>query len=219
MQDEASPVKRPIVHKARPDADPHFEFKDDGTPKADRQEVHTSKGRAHNKGLGLYQDHVLHTTEGGEDDDAPKGDVKRPLGDVTTAIRNDNRQKDFGNQWEMTDDSPAAPKTAPSVSSINSDGTDNSKLDTYGNHIMGDRQKLLKGLDAHWGLYEETPEQYKKENVNVNQGPGIKTSGDGMGGRKGAGRSWGIGDDDDTYKSGSQKKDNRSAESKSFWDF
>ena len=29
---EKSPIQRPIVHAARPDAEPHFEFVDDGTP-------------------------------------------------------------------------------------------------------------------------------------------------------------------------------------------
>jgi hypothetical protein len=190
------------VHKARPDADPHFQLVDDGTPEAERKQHHTSKGRLHNKGLGLYQDHVLHTTSDDEGDNAFQGDVKRPLGDVTTAVKNENRKKDFGSQWEMTDDSPATKKP--------SNGNGNVK------HVGQDRQKVLNGLNAHWGLYEDSPEQHKKENVNNLADRGIKTSGNGMGGRKGSETNWTLGDDD---YAAVPKKNAQAAETKSFWDF
>ncbi|KAF2467522.1 uncharacterized protein BDR25DRAFT_316855 [Lindgomyces ingoldianus] len=204
---DTSPVRRPIVHKARPDADPHFEFVDDGAPTEPRKE-NTSKGRLHNNGLGLYKDHVLHSTSDDEGEDAHKGDNKRPLGDVTTTIKNENRKKDFGSQWEMTDHSPGPQKTT-----FNGNGNGNVK------HVPEDRKKVLQGLNAHWGLYEDSPEQSKKENVNTST-VGVKTTGNGMGGRKDDGRHWAIGDEGDDYVAIPPKAPgNRPQESKGFWDF
>lgn len=201
--EDNSPVRRPVVHKARPDADPHFEFQDDGTPTEQKTKVNTSKGRLHNNGLGLYQDHVLNSTSGDEDDTAPKGDAKQPL----APIKNENRMKDFGSQWEMRDDSPGPQKTT-----FNGNGNGNVK------HVSEDRKKVIKGLDAHWGLYE-SPEQSKKENVGA-RANGIKTSGNGMGGRKGADPGWSIGDEGDDYQAVAPRGSaNKPAESKSFWDF
>jgi hypothetical protein len=108
--------------------------------------------------MGLYKDHVLNTTEDGEDGPS-QGDVKRALDDVTMHIKNENRQKDFAAHWEMNDDSPATEKNA-------------SKL-------TGNQQKALKTMGANWGHYEESPENR-----------GIKTSGNGMGARKGTDASW-----------------------------
>jgi hypothetical protein len=210
FEDEGSPVQRPVVHQARPDADTHFEFVDDGTPAADRKKNVSAKGRLHNAGLGLYKDHVLHSTSDDENEsEAPKGDNKRPLGNVTMAINNENRKKDFDSQWEMTDASPNPARTA---NSGDENGNGNAK------HILEDRKKALKGLDPHWGLYENSPEQSKKENVNG--GRGIKTSGDGMGGRKGAAEGWSIGNEGDDYQGLRPKGGAKEPESKgSFWDF
>ena len=105
FQDEGSPVRRPVIHKARPDADAHFEFVDDGTPEGQRKQK-ASKGRLQNKGMGLYNDHVLGSTSDDEDG-AAKGDVKRHADDVSTHVKGENRQKDFAAHWEIKDDSPA----------------------------------------------------------------------------------------------------------------
>ncbi|KAF2729673.1 hypothetical protein EJ04DRAFT_588341 [Polyplosphaeria fusca] len=206
--DEGSPVRRPVVHKARPDADAHFEFVDDGTPEGARPAAVVSRGRLHNKGLGLYKDHVLGEASDDESHDAYKGDVKRPLGDVTTHVKNENRKKDFGASWEMADDSPGPQKTT-----FNGNENGNAK------HVPEDRKKVVKGMGANWGMYEQSPEQSKKENVDTSRG--IKTSGNGMGGRKGAGRGWAIGDEEDDYavQQTSKGKPRAAAESKNFWDF
>lgn len=122
-------------------------------------------------------------------------------------MKNENRKKDFGAHWEMVDQSPGAQKTT-----FNGNGNGNA------NRIPEDRKKVVKGMDANWGLYEESPEQSKKENVNTARG--IKTTGNGMGGRKGTARSWAIGGEDDDYAADVPKASNtRPAESKSFWDF
>ncbi|KAF2277519.1 uncharacterized protein EI97DRAFT_432383 [Westerdykella ornata] len=206
-EEEASPVRRPVVHKPRPDANPHFEFKDEDTPEA-RREAAPSRGRLHNKGLGLYKDHVLHSTSDDEGDDAHQGDVKRPLGDVTTVVKNENRQKDFGSHWEMTDHSPALPKD-----SSNGNGT--------AKPIPADRKKVLSSLDSHWGLYDESPEQHQRQKENAPKERGINISGNGMGGRKGTTSNWTLGDDgvDEQQQAAQKKTHTRAAESKSFWDF
>ncbi|KAK3675455.1 hypothetical protein LTR78_004538 [Recurvomyces mirabilis] len=48
--DPPSPIKRPVVHAPRPDADPHFALADD-SPAPEKQ-----KSFARHKGMGLYQD-------------------------------------------------------------------------------------------------------------------------------------------------------------------
>ncbi|PSN59338.1 hypothetical protein BS50DRAFT_605305 [Corynespora cassiicola Philippines] len=161
-QDEGSPVRRPVVHKARPDSEAHFDFVDEATPEAQRQQP-SQKGRNQSKNLGLYTDHVLDAESAGDDG-------KQPLSDVTTAIKNENRKKDFGSQWEMADNSPA---TKPNEYKIN---------------IAGNGMGGRKGTESTWSLYDESPEQSKKENVRG--GSGIRTTGDGMGGRKGADKSF-----------------------------
>jgi hypothetical protein len=205
VQDAVSPVRRPIVHKARPDAtDAHFEFEDDGTPEAQRQTRVPSRGREHNKGLGLYRDHVTNSTSNDEGENAHKGDVKRPLGDVTTAVRNENRSKDFGSQWEMNDDSPAAQKNGGAKQ-----------------HVTENQKKVLNSIDAHWA-FSESPETAKKENrASISRAEGIKTAGNGMGARKGTGASWSIGGDDADYHAPSEARSNkhRPQEHKGLWDF
>ncbi|KAF2013112.1 hypothetical protein BU24DRAFT_452071 [Aaosphaeria arxii CBS 175.79] len=193
-EEESSPVRRPVVHRARPDADPHFEFVDDGTPEAAKKQPST-KGNLHNKGLGLYKDHVIGSDDEA-DDDGPRGDTARPLGDITTVVKNENRKKDFGSQWEMADESPAQVQKA-----------------FVGSKATG---KTQKSLDTHWGLYEQSPEQSKKENSNAH---GIKTSGNGMGGRKGTSRAWAIGDEGGEDEQQQSTTKAPASQSKGFWDF
>lgn len=185
-----------MVHKARPDQAAHFEFEDDGTPEAQRK-APPAKGRLQNKGMGLYRDHVTHSTSDDEGDDAYQGDSKQPLGDVTSTVRNENRKKDFGAQWEMNDDSPAADKTT----SKSGNG------------------KILKNMATNWEVYEQPLQQSKKENI---ERP-IKTSGNGMGGRKGTGASWSFGGgEEEEYNAPARKPrmNARAAEANaSHWDF
>lgn len=190
MQDTESPVKRPVVHQPRPDAKPHFEFADDGTPDADKV-APSKKGLLHNKGMGLYKDHVL-----GQDEDTPA--AKKPLSNVTGVhINNDNRLKDFGANWEMADQSPSTARP------------------TQDRKVSEDTKKVIKGLDAHWSLFDESPEQSKKENAGTRAI--YKTHGNGMGGRKGAAPTWGF-DDEETEAHATNGKGQKAPE-KSFWDF
>jgi hypothetical protein len=184
-QAETSPVRRPVVHKPRPEQQPHFEFKDDGTPIAQQRKEQTAKGRMHNKGLGLYKDHVL-SVEDDDDDDAFKGDVKRSL---THNTNNEGRKKDFDPHWEMKDYSPNPQKT-----SFNGNG--NNKP------LPADKQKVLKGLDANWAMYDQSPGQPKS-------GYKINIAGNGMGGRKGTEAHWTLGGDEEELPASTKPKGNQ----------
>lgn len=196
-QAEPTPVKRPVVHKPRPDAAAHFEFRDDGGSTEQPKNV-SQKGRLHNKGLGLYKDHILHSTSDDEDEEnAHAGDVKRPLGDVTTHVKNENRQKDFGAHWEMRDDnSPATQKAL--------------KENLHSKTLPQDRKKVLQGLDAQWGPWDQPP---------ASKNTGIKTSGNGMGGRKGTDSSWMFGEEEADSQTKTKPNSGQAEGAKSFWDF
>lgn len=219
-QAEHSPVRRPIVHQPRPDSEAHFEFVDDGTP-AEKKTRPSTKGALHNKGLGLYKDHVVDNDH--DDDDDTPGAKKKPLSSVTTNVNNDGRRKDFAAHWEMADDSPSAARSdapaAAAAAAPTSGGDAQAK-------ISEDRKKVVKGMDANWGLYEQSPDQ-RKENVPRAQ-RGIITAGNGMGGRKGQARSWDFGDEEDEAREAQERRQPGSkaaaaaagtGKDKSFWDF
>ncbi|KAF2397397.1 hypothetical protein EJ06DRAFT_147467 [Trichodelitschia bisporula] len=135
-QVDNTPAPRPIVHQPRPDSQRHFEIKDEGTPGA-----------------------------------------KGPLATLTNVDKG-HRQKDFDSQFEICDESPVNPRQGPPKAP------------------PADQAKVIKGLDANWTLFDESPNAGRSGSKNHNVAPGgIKTGGDGMGGRKTGGRSWGIGDD------------------------
>ncbi|KAF1951862.1 hypothetical protein CC80DRAFT_453288 [Byssothecium circinans] len=185
-EEESSPVRRPVVHKERPNLNPNFEFEDDGTPQGQRKPA-PSKGNLGNKGMGLYMDHVL-----GDDDEnndgTSKGDVKRALNDVTTHVKNENRQKDFGSSWEMNDESPVHNKTSfkQNVPEIKKKAIQThwshyeNSPESRGINIAGNGMGSRKG--TQFSLYDDTPD----ENINK----GVKNMGNGMGGRKGTGFDW-----------------------------
>ena len=207
IQTEPTPVKRPVVHKPRPDADAHFELRDDGGS-ADQPKKVSTKGKLHNTGLGLYKDHILHSTSDDEDNEnAHAGDVKRPLGDVTTHVKNENRQKDFAPHWAMRDDdSPATQKAL--------------KENVNAKPMAEDRKKVLKSLDASWGNWDDAPPQAKNRGNVVNStGTGIKTSGNGMGGRKGTDSSWMFGAEEEDSQTKTKPKSGQAEGANSFWDF
>jgi len=186
-QDEGSPVRRPVVHKARPTNDPHFEFIDDGTSEGQKKE--STKGRIANKGMGLYQDHVLHYDDDNEDQ-ASKGDVKRSLNEISMQTKSDNRRKDFGPQWEMNDNSPANNGNKSSKLNLNQEKVLKTLDANWGHEpspkargitIAGNGMGGRKGTESSWGIYDESPE--KDENSGF-KNMGKKTTGDGMGGQK-----------------------------------
>ena len=185
-----SPDKQPNGAHPRRDAQTNFEFQDDGTPAGGRRPPgHPRGGQSHKNGLGLYQNNLY------DDTALPSSPEKKAAHPLSTVTNIKERKKDFDPHFTMTDDSPSA--------------KDNSN---NGNRIIPeDRKKAVKMMDASWDSYDQSPDQPKqstKENYAIApnrsaMNPGIKTGGDGMGGKKGGpGRSWGIGDDSDGEESG-----------------
>jgi hypothetical protein len=225
--DEAvdSPVKTKHIPKPRKDAETNFEFKDDGTPNDGRRIVGRPRGAGQNTGLSLYKDNLF-----SEDDAAVETGESKPLKPIANIK---DRSKDFDSHFNITDiDSPA------------------SKQPTQ-ERIGENKAKVLKMMDANWMASDQSPSQ--KENVpaspltsrpntavkggplteatntmsNRNDNPkGIIIGGDGMGGKKGMGRQWGIGDESDgeeankpsKYRTG-KTQGKPQATGGDFWDF
>ena len=173
-----SPAKHPPVAKSRPDFKTNFEFQDDGTPGGDRRPPGLPRGKTNSTAAGLYKDNVF-----GDSSRTPSPEKKgHPLSTVTNLK---DRHKDFDPHFSMTD-SPDAP-----ASNLNQHVPENEN-----------RNKAVKMMNANWEASDNSPSGATKDQENRYQGAlkshvGIKSSGDGMGGKKGSGRSWGFGDDSD----------------------
>jgi hypothetical protein len=215
---EKSPVHRQIVHHPRPDAETHFEFVDDGTPMTQKTRP-TSKGRQHNDGLGLYRENVL-DPEGAADEKKEGAATKKPLATIVN-VNVDSRHRDFDSQFEMTDQSPSVSRVATNDENGGASGV--KKLDE-------NKAKVLKTMSASWQLCDDSSDAVdaKKENIPASGGgktdKGIKTTGNGMGGRRDNERHWGFGDEDEDVKEETTKKtasggQSQGTEVKSFWDF
>ncbi|KAI8203432.1 hypothetical protein K4K52_005495 [Colletotrichum sp. SAR 10_76] len=222
-----TPAARPVQQKPRRDAEPHFEFQDDG-PDGQPRPAGRPKGAAHNTGLHLYENNLY--SEDGKP--LPGTDSDQALGNITNL---NNRHKDFDPHFAMSDDSPsqqAGLQQRPGVSDA--------------------RKKAVNMMNANWESYDRSPASQKE---NIEPAPtgkakggihiagdgmgsrkavedqdgdkrGINIAGDGMGGRKGTNRNWLYGGDDDeedTPKTvppkGGSKPAGLTAAQKSFWDF
>ncbi|MCJ1249223.1 hypothetical protein MMC30_006446 [Trapelia coarctata] len=191
-----SPTKYTRVIQPRRDAETHFEMKDEGTP-IERPLGHP-RGQGVNDGLGLYKNHLY-----GDDSSASPPKAARPTSSVVNVK---DRKKDFGPHWEISESSPGlGEKTA----------SDNNRP------IPEHRMKAVKMMNAQWEATDASPgapaeakpqesatpsklPSMDKENMNMGFGKerattGIKTGGDGMGGRKGAASTWGFGDETDEF--------------------
>ncbi|KAI9722612.1 MAG: hypothetical protein M1812_001543 [Candelaria pacifica] len=204
-----SPVKQPKQVPARPDTKAQIELQDDGEPAGDRR-AGPSRGAGQNKGgMGLYQMNLY-------DDDslvssANKGEQQnKPLSNVTNM---NNHRKDIDSQTFEPDQSPS------SKTNVNNENKP----------VGGNTQKPVKMMGSDWDAYDQSPRQahVKKENMGRNStNSGIKTGGDGMGGKKGASRNWGIGDDSDDEAAGGKGREKFQAAKKqqapaenNFWDY
>ncbi|KAI1001203.1 hypothetical protein K3495_g6997 [Podosphaera aphanis] len=214
-----SPERTKKPPKPRKEIETHFQFQDDGSPEKMPRIVGRPIGQAHNDGHGLYKD--LFDEQNGC---SVEGEETR----VPNLANVKDRQKDFEAHFTMTDRSPGL------------------KDDT----VTTAKTKAAKMMEANWNLSDQLPTQ--KENISasshsqslgtgrplgeatntVNRNEinrGIKTDGDGMGGKKGATRSWGFGDDSDgeemgginkpgIYKTGKQTR-RAQPTGGDFWDF
>lgn len=208
-----TPVKAKIVAKPRHTNESHFEIKDDDTPQANRQ-IGRPRGAGTNKGMGLYQNNLYDDEQGGQAGGPEK---------VATILANvKDRKKDFEPHFAFDDTSPAVKVSQEP--------------------LREDRAKAIKMMDANWSSYDESPTKAEHpesrnplaENTNAktNRNAGIHTGGDGMGGKKGTGRSWGFGDDSDGEEAGGLnvaggkfrkgmpgKAQSQKATGGDFWDF
>lgn len=221
-----SPIKQKLVPKARKDAQTNFEFRDDGTPEGGPRLVGRQRGADQNKGLGLYKNNVYDEDNTGA---VSGGEFNR----LDTISNIKDRSKDFDPHFALTDDSPGIKPAA--------------------GRLGDDRAKAVKMMDASWTTYDQSPTQ--KENVPAStqrpsaataKGPlsestntsskrndnskGIYTAGDGMGGKKGAGRQWSIGDESGgedapviskpgKFKTGKTQGSGSQPTGGGFWDF
>ena len=212
-----SPAKHPAVAKARPDANANFEFQDDGTPAGERRPPGHPRGMGGVKGMGMYQNNIF-------DEERPTSPEKKahPLATVTNLK---DRHKDFNPHFDMTDDSPS------------SNGTKQAPVPEA-------RAKVVNQMGAQWEATDASPAPARNKNSDeaINpifgdkenmqnggankRGTGIKTGGDGMGGKMGTGRSWGFGDDSDEDGVGGKNagkfrasKIQQAPKDNAFWDF
>ena len=193
LQVEESPVRVERIHKARPGTGHQFEFEDDGTPAARKAQAPT-KGGVSNKGQGLYRDHV---TGNDSDEGLAHGD-NRPLSDITKPVHNKNRSKDFAPHWEMNDNTPVASKSSSSnenrrpgnphqATKSNFGFYDESPQPTGGYKINIAGNGMGNRAGTQFSLFDdEAPEPEKEDDRSIGHHKGIKATGDGMGGRKGA---------------------------------
>ncbi|KAL9128802.1 MAG: hypothetical protein Q9217_002583 [Psora testacea] len=207
-----SPTKHPAIAKSRPDANTNFDFQDDGTPQAGRRPPGNSLGGINVRTTGLYQNNVI-----GENDQlVPSQEKKQESLSTVTNLK--DRRKDFDPHFSMTDSTP-------------------SQAGEPSKRIPEARAKVVSQMGAQWEASDASPSatslkgngKVLSSNDKENLGPknmGIKSGGDGMGGKKGAGRSWGFGDESDEDGVGgmnggkfqASKKQQRPKDS-GIWDF
>ena len=179
---QESPARPKRAVQPRRDAEAHFEFQDDGTPREGKRPGLRPKGSTQNAGLGLYENNVFGEDETGSSSPSKKQNL--PLGNVTNI---NNQRQHFGSQFTMTDDSPGPThgNGGPAVQKA----------------VAADRRAAVKMMDSSWDMYDDSPEPSsphqggKKENVPQRSSGTLKMNGDGMGGRTGTQRQWGIGDE------------------------
>ena len=203
-----SPANHPKVDKPRPDTEAHFDFQDASTPAADKRPAAYPRGQGQNNGLGLYQNNVY-------DEDRSTSPEKKGSHPLSTVTNLKDRRKDLAPHFSLADDSPAGQQPASATDENKPAFADSTRL------------KSVKAMTATWDSYDQSPDLAaaknaakagslsnnsnsnnnsvgaQKENFSIGGGgrvvpsTSIKTGGDGMGGKKGAGRSWGFGDESD----------------------
>lgn len=174
-----SPVKNAVkVTHPRPDARTQFEFQDDGASAGQRRPGGQPRGNVQAHAKGLYQDNSFDDEVAGQSTEMGKKD--HPLATVTNLQQ---RGRAFDHQFNIQDQ--------PSPAANNNDAK----------KIPENRNKVVKTMEPQWEATDMSPapsERKGKENFPTAAGAkniGIKSGGDGMGGKNGGGRGWGIGDE------------------------
>lgn len=216
-----SPIKLPTVVQPRPDSKANFEFKDDGTPASGRRPAGYPRAQGLKDGMGLYRNNVIN------DPDRSSSPEKNshPLATVTNLPE---RRKELDPQFSLADDSPI-----------------NTSLGGTNKPVPGTRIRAVRMMDSQWEASDESPKpiHHTQASDNANHGglssrdkggysstsnrnSRIKTGGDGMGGKKGAGRTWGFGSESDEDGPGGANsgkfqagRKQQAPKENSFWDF
>ncbi|KAL8909982.1 MAG: hypothetical protein Q9171_004715 [Xanthocarpia ochracea] len=176
-----SPPKNPNVPQARPDSKSHFDFLDDATPPGGRRAAGLPRGHAGDRGAGLYKNDLFA-------DDMNRSPEKKGAHPLSTVTNLKDRRKDFDPHFELKDESPGGASRQSSKP------------------IPDAKAKVVKDMNAQWDATNQDPEPQPKKTqsrpASGKENQGIKTGGDGMGGRRDAVRSWGFGDDSDGHEEG-----------------
>jgi len=219
-----SPGKHPNVVQARPDAKASFNFQDHGGPGDSRRPAGHPRGKGVNNGLSLYQNNLYDDTEL-----PPSPKKNQPLSTVTNLK---GQSKDFDPKSGSADatpnltdrikeNKPASPLKAKSMQPMNSPPEDD---DDEFQHFAPPKTEAKTASSSG-------PASRDQENLastrNADRPLGIKSGGDGMGGKKGSTRTWGFGDesDEDGIGGGNSgkfvagKKQQAPKEIAGFWDY
>jgi hypothetical protein len=192
-----SPIKQKHVYKPRKDAETNIEFQDDGPPQGENRATHRNRGAGQNNGLGLYKNNVYDEEQRGE-----AGDENIRRLDTISNVK--DRSKDFDPHFSMTDDSPAAKPASG---------------------LLNQKENLPIATSKPTAAPVSKDPLGESTNMASQHSDKSKiTAGDGMGGTRGANRSWGIGDDSDGDEVGSKRpskyKAGRNQPSQGdFWNF
>lgn len=180
-----SPAKNPHKALPRPDAKTHFEFQDDGAGAGERRPAGQPRGNVQAHGMGLYQDNLFDGEADAKSTEMGKKD--HSLAAVTNLQQ---RGKAFDDHFNIQDQA-----SSPSA------GGNNAMK-----NVPENRSKVVKTMEAQWEASDMSPapgagEKKGKENFPTAD-IGIKSGGDGMGGKKGGSREWGFGDESDGEERG-----------------
>ncbi|KFZ11766.1 hypothetical protein V502_07400 [Pseudogymnoascus sp. VKM F-4520 (FW-2644)] len=205
-----SPIRKPKLDQPRKDAETHFEFQDDGAPEGQTRLIGRPRGQGSNNGLGLYKNNLF-----SEDTPSPEVTRQREVGNLANVK---DRQKDFDPHFAMTDDVNTPSAKAPFQRPLGNIANVKDRHKDFDPHFtMKDDspapKKSAGNQKENIPLTDASPIRSKPEPLSENITPlgsrggiekqkGIVIGGDGMGGKKGAGRSWGFGDDSDGEKEG-----------------
>ena len=235
---DATPVKRGVVHQARPDSEAHFEFLDDGGPAGDRRPGH-ARGVGSSSTRGQLYENNLYDEEGQE-----PSKTRKERSDTTTSTNLRDRHETFDPHFEMADvptDNKPQSKAATGLANVkdrrkdfdphftmtdSSPGLGEKSASDNNRPISDNRSKTVKKMDAQWEQTDQSPAAKNHRAVigeaAGKENRGIKTGGDGMGNPRG-GRAWDFGDDG-TQEEASPPKNvakggRRTAKNDSFWEF
>ena len=183
-----SPIKIPPMGQPRRGIEKQFDMNDDSSSVGDGRPATHSRGQgSRNTATSLYQNNVHNDTVFGSSSTENK---TQPL--ASTAINPKDRRRDFDPHFEIADSGPGNGNA-----DVNGSGDNTEKAGSEGqsraNKTM-DAQREVQDDEPETGLYMPSNSQRGKENYSTVRTGGIRTAGNGMGGRKENNGIFGDGD-------------------------